>query len=53
MKDIDNKNNLLIELLEKEMVNNFEVTNNLIIQLQNEIILLINLIEKNNLNTEA
>ena len=52
MKDIDNKNNLLIELLEKEMVNNFEVTNNLIIQLQNEIILLINLIEKN-LNTEA
>lgn len=53
MKDIDNKNNLSIELLEKEMVNNFEVTNNLIIQLQNEIILLINLIEKNNINTEA
>ncbi len=53
MKDIDNKNNLSIELLEKEMVNNFEATNNLIIQLQNEIILLINLIEKNNINTEA
>ena len=53
MKNIDNKNNLSIELLEKAMVNNFEVTNNLIIQLQNEIILLINLIEKNNLNTEA
>lgn len=53
MKEVKKDNSLSIELLEKEMANNFEVTNNLIIQLQNEIILLINLIEKNNIKSEA
>lgn len=35
-----------IELLRKELTNDFSVTNNLIIQLQNEIICLINLTEQ-------
>lgn len=35
-----------IELLRKELTNDFSVTNNLIIQLQNEIICLMNLTEQ-------
>ena len=35
-----------IELLRKELANDFSVTNNLIIQLQNEIICLMNLTEQ-------
>lgn len=35
-----------IELLRKELTNDFSVTNNLIIQLQNEIICLMNLTNK-------
>ena len=41
-----------IELLRKELTNDFSVTNNLIIQLQNEIICLMNLTEQTSCRIE-
>lgn len=41
-----------IELLRKELTNDFFVTNNLIIQLQNEIICLMNLTEQTSCRIE-
>ena len=41
-----------IELLRKELINDFSVTNNLIIQLQNEIICLMNLTEQTSCRIE-
>lgn len=41
-----------IELLRKELANDFSVTNNLIIQLQNEIICLMNLTEQTSCRIE-
>lgn len=41
-----------IELLKKEIENDFSVTNNLIIQLQNEIICLMNITERTSRNLE-
>ena len=41
-----------IELLRKELKNDFSVTNNLIIQLQNEIICLMNLTEQTSCRIE-
>lgn len=41
-----------IELLRKEITNDFSVTNNLIIQLQNEIICLMNLTEQTSCRIE-